>query len=133
MADVLQLHRLGRETTPEEIMRALHEDDSSSAARTTTKAAAGDADYEKSVREQTNAKTRAWFASANWEIVDAVERVAADKGAQMAHVATSWVLHQWVLAHLRVEESVVALYVRLTSEVLMFLKQGYRPRSLEGM
>lgn len=203
MIDVLQLHRLDRETTPEEIMRALHEVVVSGKVRYlgastmwtwefarlqyTAKlhgwtefvsmqpfynllyreeeremlpfcretgvavipwsplargmlakpaaAASGDG----SIRSQTDAKTRKWFEDANLEIVDAVEKVAKDKGVSMALVATAWVLHKgcWPIVGLsnekRIKEAVEALKVKLTDEECQYLEAGYRPRNVEGM
>ena len=92
-----------------------------------------------SLRQQTDAKTAAWFADANLEIVDAVQKVAKDKSLAMPLVATAWVLHKscWPIVGLnsekRVEETVQAIKVRLSDEELKFLEAGYRPRNVEGM
>ncbi|KAL1844427.1 hypothetical protein VTK73DRAFT_2573 [Phialemonium thermophilum] len=92
-----------------------------------------------SLRGQTDAKTRAWFADANLDIVDAVEKVARDKGVGMPLVATAWVLHKgcWPIVGLnseqRVVETVQALQVRLSDDEMRFLEAGYRPRNVEGM
>ncbi|KAK8095522.1 Versiconal hemiacetal acetate reductase [Apiospora kogelbergensis] len=201
--DVLQLHRLDRETTPEEIMRALHEVVQSGKvrylgassmyawefarlqytarlhgwtefvsmqpfynllyreeeremlpfcratgvgiipwsplargmlAKPQSAAAAGE-----SVRSQSDVKTKKWFADANIEIVDAVEKVAKEKGISMALVATAWVLRQgcWPIVGLssekRIKETIEALKVQLTDEDCKFLEAGYRPRNVEGM
>ncbi|KAK8048999.1 NADP-dependent oxidoreductase domain-containing protein [Apiospora phragmitis] len=203
---VLQLHRLGRETTPEEIMRALHEVVQSSKVRylgassmyawefarlqhtarlrgwtefvsmqpfynllyreeeremlpfcratgvgaipwsplargmlakprSSAAAAAGG----ESVRSQSDVKTKKWFADANLEIVDAVEKVARDKGVGMPLVATAWVLRQGccpivgLSSEKRIKETIEALRVELTDEECKFLEAGYRPRNIEGM
>ncbi|KAK7924758.1 Versiconal hemiacetal acetate reductase [Apiospora marii] len=206
--DVLQLHRLDRETTPEEIMRALHEVVQSGKVRylgassmytwefarlqytarlhgwtefvsmqpfynllyreeeremlpfcratgvgvvpwsplargmlakpqsSSSASAAGD---EVSVRSQSDVKTKKWFADANLEIVDAVEKVARDKGVSMPLVATAWVLRQgcWPIVGLssekRIKETIEALRVELTDDECKFLEAGYRPRNIEGM
>lgn len=92
-----------------------------------------------SVRSQSDKKTIAWFADANLDIVDAVEKVARDKGVSMALVATAWVMHKgcWpivgVNSEKRVREAVDALQVMLTDEECRFLEAGYRPRNVEGM
>ncbi|KAK8056837.1 NADP-dependent oxidoreductase domain-containing protein [Apiospora rasikravindrae] len=201
--DVLQLHRLDRETTPEEIMRALHEVVQSGKVRYLgassmytwefarlqyTARLRGWTEFvsmqpfynllyreeeremlpfcratgvgvvpwsplargmlakpqsapsgEGSVRSQSDVKTRTWFADANLEIVDAVEKVARDKGISMALVATAWVLRQgcWPIVGLssekRIKETIEALQVQLTDEECKFLEAGYRPRKIEGM
>lgn len=200
--DVLQLHRLDRETTPEEIMRALHEVITSGKVRYlgassmytwefarlqyTAKlhgwtefvsmqpfynllyreeeremvpfcretgvgiipwsplargmlAKPNSSSVAGSIRVQSDVKTKMWFANANLDIVDAVEKVAKDKGVSMPLVATAWVLHQgcWPIVGLnsdkRVKEAVDALKVRLTEEECKLLEAGYRPRKIEGM
>lgn len=93
---------------------------------------------EKSTRAQSDKKTEQWFADANLEIVDAVEKVAKDRGVPMAVVATAWVLRTgcWPILGLssekRVEEGVKALQFKLTDEEAKFLEAGYRPRQVEG-
>ncbi|ORY66001.1 NADP-dependent oxidoreductase domain-containing protein [Pseudomassariella vexata] len=207
--DVLQLHRLDRETTPEEIMRALHEVVQSGKVRylgasttytwefarlqytaklngwtgfvsmqpfynllyreeeremppfcratgvgvipwsplargmlarpTAASSANGGGDGEKTLRSESDGKTKKWFADANLEIVDAVEKVARDKGVSMSLVATAWVLRQgcWPIVGLnsekRIKEIVGALKLQLTDEECRFLEDGYRPRSVEGL
>lgn len=92
-----------------------------------------------SLRRQTDTKTMAWFADANLEIVDAVEKIAKDKGLTMSLVATAWVLHKgcWPIIGLnsekRIEETIQALQVKLSDDELKFLEAGYRPRNVEGM
>lgn len=201
--DVLQLHRLDRETTPEEIMRALHEVVVSGKVRyigassmytwefarlqytaklngwtqfismqpfynllyreeeremipfcretgvglipwsplargMLAKPLNGEAG-EQSVRSQSDAKTKKWFADANLDIVAAVEKVARDKGLSMPLVATAWVLRQGcypivgLSSEKRVKETVEALKVTLTDDECKFLEAGYRPRNIEGM
>lgn len=94
---------------------------------------------EGSVRSQSDAKTKKWFADANLEIVDAVEKVARDKGVGMPLVATAWVLRQgcWPIVGLssekRIKETIEALKVQLTDEECRLLEAGYRPRNIEGM
>lgn len=199
--DVLQLHRLDRDTTPEEIMRALHEVVMSGKVRylgassmwtwefarlqytaqlkgwtefismqpfynllyreeeremlpfcretgvgvipwspiARGKLALPRSVEEKSSRAQSDTRTDAWFADANLEIVDAVEKVAKDRGVPMAVVATAWVLRQgsWPILGLstekRVEDSVAALGLKLSDEEARFLEEGYRPRKVEAM
>ncbi|KAK7952005.1 Versiconal hemiacetal acetate reductase [Apiospora aurea] len=190
-SDVLQLHRLDRETTPEEIMRALHEvvqpgktarlrgwtefvsmqpfynllyreeeremlpfcratgvgvipwsplaRGMLAKSRSSSAAAGADSEGKGSVRSQSGVKTKKWFADANLEIVDAVEKVDRDRGISMPLVATAWVLHQgcWPIVGLssekRIKETIEALQVQLTDEECRFLEAGYRPRDIEGM
>ncbi|KAK8089644.1 Versiconal hemiacetal acetate reductase [Apiospora hydei] len=208
--DVLQLHRLDRETTPEEIMRALHEVVQSGKVRylgassmyawefarlqytarlrgwtefvsmqpfynllyreeeremlpfcratgvgvvpwsplargmlakprSSSAAAGAGSEGKGSVRSQSDVKTKKWFADANLEIVDAVEKVARDRGISMPLVATAWVLRQgcWPIVGLssekRIKETIEALQVQLTDEECRFLEAGYRARNIEGM
>ena len=99
----------------------------------------GGAAGEQSVRSQSDAKTKKWFADANLDIVDAVEKVARDKGLSMPLVATAWVLRQGcypivgLSSEKRVKETVEALKVTLTDDECKFLEAGYRPRNIEGM
>ena len=199
--DVLQIHRLDRETPPEEIMRALHEVVQSGKVRYIgassmwawefarlqyiaeskgwTKFISMQPFYnllyreeeremlpfcketgvgiipwspiargvlakprsqtEQSQRAQNDAKTKAWFASANFDIVDRVEELAKKKGVSMALLSTAWVLHKgcWPIIGLssekRVEETVGALKITLSDEELKYLEEKYLPRSVEGM
>ncbi|KAI1345269.1 Aldo/keto reductase [Xylariaceae sp. FL0016] len=199
--DVLQLHRLDRETPPEEIMRALHEVVQSGKVRYIgassmyawefvrlqyiakmngwtefismqpfynllyreeeremlpfcresgvgvipwSPIARGmlakprSASEDSSIRSQSDNKTKSWFAGANLDIVDAVEKVAKDKGVSMALIATAWVMHQgcWPIVGVnsvkRVQEAFEALKVKLTEDECKFLEAGYRPRNIEG-
>ncbi|KAH8779974.1 NADP-dependent oxidoreductase domain-containing protein [Diaporthe sp. PMI_573] len=203
--DVLQIHRLDRETEPEEIMRALHEVVVSGKVRyigassmytwefarlqytaklhgwtefismqpfynllyreeeremlpfcratgvgvipwsplargMLAKPVSKDGkESEKSVRSATDAKTQKWFADANLDIVDAVEKVAKNKGVSMPLVATAWVLHKGcspivgLSSEKRVKEAIDALKIKLTDEEIQSLEAGYRPRNIEGM
>ncbi|KAK7753416.1 hypothetical protein SLS62_004707 [Diatrype stigma] len=205
--DVLQLHRLDRETPPEEIMRALHDIVLSGKVRylgassmytwefarlqytaklngwtefismqpfynllyreeeremipfcretgvgvipwspiargmlAKPRAANGDDGAATgSVRSQSDYKTKAWFADANLDIVDAVDKLAREKGVSMALVATAWVMHKgcWpivgVNSEKRVREAVEALQIKLTDEECKLLEAEYRPRNVEGM
>lgn len=94
---------------------------------------------EKSVRSTSDTKTQKWFADANLEIVEAVEKVAKNKGVSMPLVATAWVLHKGcspivgLSSEKRVKEAIDALKVKLTDEEVQSLEAGYRPRNIEGM
>jgi aryl-alcohol dehydrogenase-like predicted oxidoreductase len=92
-----------------------------------------------SIRSASDVKTQKWFADANLDIVDAVEKVAKSKGVSMPLVATAWVLHKGcspivgLSSEKRVQEAVDALKVKLTDEEIQTLEAGYRPRNIEGM
>lgn len=94
---------------------------------------------EKSLRSSSDTKTQKWFADANLDIVDAVEKVAKTKGVSMPLVATAWVLHKGcspivgLSSEKRVKEAIDALKVKLTDEEIQSLEAGYRPRNIEGM
>jgi aryl-alcohol dehydrogenase-like predicted oxidoreductase len=96
-------------------------------------------DEEKSTRAQSDTRTEQWFADANLEIVDTVEKVAEERGVPMAVVATAWVLSRGcspilgLSSEKRVEEGVKALELKLTDEEIKLLEEGYRPRRVEGM
>lgn len=93
----------------------------------------------QSVRSQSDKKTDVWFADANLEIVNRVEKVAADKGVSMALVSTAWVLQKGCYPILglnsekRIKESVEALNIKFTPEELEYLESEYRPRNIQGM
>lgn len=200
--DVLQIHRLDRETPPEEIMRALHDVVQSGKVRYIgassmytwefarlqyiaeskgwTKFISMQPFYNllyreeeremlpfceatgvgvipwspiargllakplsskndnQSIRSQNDKKTDTWFADANLEIVNRVEKVAADKGISMALVSTAWVLQKGCYPILglnsekRVIEAVDALKVQFTKEELDYLESEYKPRGVQG-
>ncbi|KAF4434129.1 alcohol dehydrogenase [Fusarium acutatum] len=203
--DVLQIHRLDRETPPEEIMRALHDVVQSGKVRyigassmytwefarlqyiaqskgwtpfismqpfynllyreeeremlpfceatgvgvipwspiarglLAKPLSSKNDEANQSIRSQSDKKTETWFADANLEIVNRVEKVAADKGISMALVATAWVLQKGCYPILglnsekRIKESVEALNVKFTKEELEYLESEYRPRNIQGM
>jgi aryl-alcohol dehydrogenase-like predicted oxidoreductase len=202
--DVLQIHRLDRETPPEEIMRALHDVVQSGKVRyigassmytwefarlqyiarshgwtefismqpfynllyreeeremlpfckasgvgvipwspiargLLAKPLSSKDSGNQSVRSQSDKKTDIWFADANLEIVNRVEKVAADKGVSMALISTAWVLQKGCYPILglnsekRIKESVEALNIKFTPEELEYLESEYRPRNIQGM
>lgn len=199
--DVLQLHRLDRDTTPEEIMGALHEVVMSGKVRYIGASSMWTWEFARlqytakmrgwtgfismqpfynllyreeeremipfcretgvgvipwspigrgmlarprqnkgeSMRAQADKKMEAWFADANLEIVDAVEKVANDRGVPMAVIATAWVMSKgvWPILGLssekRVEEGAAALGLKLSDEEIKMLEAGYKPRKVEGM
>lgn len=204
--DVLQIHRLDRETPPEEIMKALHEVVQSGKvryigassmycwefarlqhiaemrgwtpfismqpfynllyreeeremipfcratgvavipwspiargllAKPLTPSASGN--EQESLRSKVDKKKDAWFADANLEIVNRVEKVAKEKGCSMAILATAWVLSKgcWPILGLNSEKRIVeaaeALKITLTEEELKYLESEYAPRAIQGM
>ncbi|KAL8326550.1 hypothetical protein RB597_003040 [Gaeumannomyces tritici] len=159
--DVLQIHRLDRETPPEEIMEALHDVVRSGKVRYLgassmyawefarlqhvadkngwTKKGDGGGGAAPTLREQTDVKSRRWNETANPAIVDRVEELAKKKGVSMAVLATAWVLHKGCAPILglsteeRIEEAVQALSVKLTEEELRYLEEEYKPREVQGM
>ncbi|KAF4463172.1 alcohol dehydrogenase [Fusarium albosuccineum] len=94
---------------------------------------------EQSFRSQQDKKTDTWFADANLDIVNRVQKVAADKGVSMALVSTAWVLNKgcWPILGLnsekRVKEVAQALKIKFTPEELEYLESEYRPRKIQGM
>ena len=73
-------------------------------------------------------------------IVDAVERIAAERGVPMAQVALAWVLNNPVVAaplvgptkphHLA--DAVAALDIELTDDEIEVLEAPYRPHDVAG-
>jgi aryl-alcohol dehydrogenase-like predicted oxidoreductase len=84
--------------------------------------------------------TRMYDSPSDWEVVDAVERVATRRGDAMAEVALAWLLSRpgvvapivgaTKLSHL--ETAVRALDVRLTADDLHELEAPYRPHSVKS-
>jgi 1-deoxyxylulose-5-phosphate synthase len=78
------------------------------------------------------------YASADWEIVDVVERIASDRGVPMAQVSLAWLLSKrdvtapiigaTKLAHL--EDAIGALDVTLSASEIEALEAPYRPRAV---
>jgi aryl-alcohol dehydrogenase-like predicted oxidoreductase len=84
--------------------------------------------------------TRMYDSPSDWEVVDAVERVATRRGDAMAEVALAWLLSRpgvvapivgaTKLSHL--ETAVRALDVRLTADDLHELEAPYRPHGVKS-
>lgn len=93
----------------------------------------------QSLRSHMDKKKDAWLADANLEIVNRMEKVAADKGVSMTLVSTAWVLQKgcWPILGLnsekRVKEVADALKIQFMAEELEYLESGYRPRGIQGM
>lgn len=94
---------------------------------------------EESLRSKSDKKKDAWFADANLEIVNRVEKLSKEKGCSMAVLATAWVLQKECYPILglnsekRIVEAVEALKVSLTEKELEFLESEYAPRAIQGM
>ena len=78
------------------------------------------------------------YSATDWEVVDAVERVAANRGVSMAQVALAWVLSKrevtapivgaTKLDHLR--DAIGALDVSLSAEEIASLEAPYKPKAV---
>jgi aryl-alcohol dehydrogenase-like predicted oxidoreductase len=78
------------------------------------------------------------YAAADWEIVDAVERVANDRGVPMAQIGLAWVLSKrdvtapivgaTKIKHL--EDALGALDVTLSADEIASLEAPYTPKSV---
>ena len=76
------------------------------------------------------------YANADWGVVDAVERIAKDRGVAMASVALAWLLSKpgvtapivgaTKLQHL--EDAAAALEIELTEDETKALEAPYRPK-----
>ncbi|KAK1977670.1 NADP-dependent oxidoreductase domain-containing protein [Colletotrichum cereale] len=161
--DVLQIHRLDRETPPEEIMRAFHDVVQSGKVRYIgassmytwefarlqyiarsngwTEFISMQPFYNLLYREedQTDKKTQTWFADVNLDIVNRVEEVAKKRGVSMALASTGWILQKGCCSIVgltsveRIKDTVGALELKLTEEECQYLESEYRPRNIQGM
>jgi aryl-alcohol dehydrogenase-like predicted oxidoreductase len=78
------------------------------------------------------------YAAADWEIVDAVERVATDRGVPMAQIGLAWVLSKrdvtapivgaTKIKHL--EDALGALDVTLSADEIASLEAPYTPKAV---
>ena len=78
------------------------------------------------------------YAAADWEIVDAVERVATERGVPMAQIALAWVLSKrdvtapivgaTKIKHL--EDAIGALDVTLSADEIASLEAPYTPKAV---
>jgi aryl-alcohol dehydrogenase-like predicted oxidoreductase len=78
------------------------------------------------------------YAAADWEIVDAVERVATDRGLPMAQIGLAWVLSKrdvtapivgaTKIKHL--EDAIGALDVSLSADEIASLEAPYTPKAV---
>ncbi|MET7850838.1 aldo/keto reductase [Streptomyces avermitilis] len=91
-------------------------------------------------RSRTDEFGKTLYRHGDDEIVDAVARIAADRGVPRARVALAWLLHQRTVtapivgatkpAHL--DDAVAALDLELTEKELERLEQPYAPRAISG-
>jgi aryl-alcohol dehydrogenase-like predicted oxidoreductase len=94
----------------------------------------------ETTRSENDALGQRYVDDANVPIVNAVERIAADRGVSMASVALAWVLHNPVVTapivgptkehHLA--DAVAALDLELTDEEIETLEAPYTPRLPSG-
>jgi aryl-alcohol dehydrogenase-like predicted oxidoreductase len=76
----------------------------------------------------------------DWEVVDAVERIAQRRGVSMAQVALAWLLSRpGVSAPIigatkigQLEDAVKGVELMLTEEEILALEAGYRPKKVLG-
>jgi aryl-alcohol dehydrogenase-like predicted oxidoreductase len=76
----------------------------------------------------------------DWEIVDAVQRIADRRGVPMAQVALAWLLSRpGVTAPIvgatklpQLDDAIQAVELQLTDEEIMALEAGYRPHPVLG-
>ncbi len=82
---------------------------------------------------------RFFFRPEDFDILERVEEVAADKGVMPAQIALAWLLHKGVTAPLigaskveHVEQAVEALQVSLSSGDIERMEEPYKHREIEG-
>ncbi len=81
-----------------------------------------------------------YFTQQDYKVLDAVIKVAKEKGVTPAQVSLAWLLHKpavtspivGVTKVEQLEELVDALSVRLTKDDMARLEADYRPREIEG-
>ncbi len=80
------------------------------------------------------------YEAGDWSVVDAVDRVARDRGAAMAEVALAWLLNRpGVVAPIigatkldHLDSAARALEMRLTPQEIAALEAPYRPHDVRG-
>jgi 1-deoxyxylulose-5-phosphate synthase len=77
------------------------------------------------------------YAATDWEVVDAVERIANSRGISMAQVGLAWLFAKGVTAPIvgatkieHLEDAVAAVDVTLTSDEISALEAPYTPKGL---
>lgn len=80
-----------------------------------------------------------YFKPEDFNVLDAVEAVAKQKGATLAQVSLSWLLHKGVTAPIigatkveHIEEAAGSLDVKLDAEDMKRLDAGYKPHPVIG-
>jgi aryl-alcohol dehydrogenase (NADP+) len=80
-----------------------------------------------------------YFKPEDYDIVEAIEAVAKEKGVTPAQVALAWLFHKSVTSPIigatkieHVEEAVASLEVKLTPEDMHRLEAPYKPHSIIG-
>ncbi len=82
---------------------------------------------------------RYYYGDADFEIVDALTRLAQQKGVSNAQLAYAWLLHKGVTAPIvgasklpQLEQALTAIRVSLTPEEIVELEAPYRPHPIIG-
>ena len=80
-----------------------------------------------------------YFREEDFDVVEAVEELAREKGLSMAQIALAWLLHKGVTSPIigptkveHVEEAVSALDVKLSSDDMKRLEAKYQPHRILG-
>jgi aryl-alcohol dehydrogenase-like predicted oxidoreductase len=103
--------------------------------------AGGSAQSDTTARSKSDTYSPALYnTEGDWEVVDAVERVAKARGVAMAEVALAWLLSRpgvtapivgaTKLEHL--ETAIRALELTLSDEEIAQLEAPYRPHAIRG-
>jgi 1-deoxyxylulose-5-phosphate synthase len=95
---------------------------------------------ERTTRSQSDPVGQRFFGEGDKPIIDAVARVAEQRGIPMAQVAIAWVLHNPVVAApivgptkpQHITDAVAALDVHLTDDEIQTLEEAYTPRVPAG-
>lgn len=98
-------------------------------------------DRSASTRAETDSYGHTLYDDAtNWEIVDAVRSVAADRGIPMAQVALAWLLSKPAVSAPivgatklpQLDDAIAAVDVTLTADEIARLEAPYRPQPVRG-
>jgi aryl-alcohol dehydrogenase-like predicted oxidoreductase len=80
-----------------------------------------------------------FFRPEDFDVLESVTRVAADKGVKPTQIALAWLLHKGVTAPIigatkleHIEDAVDSLDIRLTTDDVKCLEEMYRPRTVIG-
>jgi len=80
-----------------------------------------------------------YFRHEDFDVLDAVEELAKEKGISMAQIALAWLFHKGVTAPIigptkveHIEEAVDALKVKLSSDDMERLESTYKPHIILG-